>query len=354
MHTKTLDAVRSASCVMAVALACVVAPARAVDTNRGHVQARAWTPILAEASDQVSSSGGALGLSPLAVAAGAHPRDAQLTTQAQASLEFDRPRGGDATYRSFAGAWGQYASASYMKQASTSFVLQGMLRLDALDVLEHLLHLPNTLDLRLQVVSALTGQLVATGFGGTARTGLNLDWQVSGMQHTGSLALTSQYMQSEPLVQASGLFSDAQDWTRRSFSSTDLNAMFGAPPMGSSGGAGVSLHSIDVIDLQARFTAYNDPSLGIPVWYETPLYFAIDTYADLGTGEWTFGATDLRNTLHFDFALLDASGRPLDLPVDLVLSNVPEPASALLLALGLALTGAAARRRTRQEAAPAA
>jgi len=353
MRTLTLYTLRTTSVLAAAVLASALTPALA-DVSRGQVEARAWTPALAEASDQVIRINGALSLQPLAVSAGEHPRDAPLTTQAAASLVFERPYQGNATYRSFAGAFGRYASASYVKQASTSFVLEGSLRLDAADALTLLGQLPDTLDIDLQVSSLLTGQLVATSLGGgTPRTGLNVDWQVSGWQRTGSLRLTGQYMMGEPTVQANGLFSDPNDWTRRSFSPVDLEAMFGTPPAPNASGMGVSLFSLDRVDFSAHFTSQRN-TLGNVVSYETPVRFAIDTYADLGTGEWAFGATDLRNTLHFDFALLDASGQPLDLPVDLVLSNVPEPASAWLLALGLALTGAAARQRNRPAAAPAA
>ena len=84
-----------------------------------------------------------------------------------------------------------------------------------------------------------------------------------------------------------------------------------------------------------------------PDYYETPVNFSIETWADVGTSEGAVAAADLRNTLHFGFTVLDSEGHATDIPVYFTLAAVPEPATGWM-ALGGLLSLAAWRRAARR------
>lgn len=320
--------------------------------SEGHVEARAWAPRLAAADDFVEEHHEVLNLRPMQAQSGQHPRDRAGSTGALATLSFSRPATGDATYRSFAGAFGEYASAVYDKGARTRFVLEGELWivLYGAPLFSGVLLGP-THDFRFQVVSSLTGQLVATSLGGgVARAGVDMQWDVGGNQRSGSVELRSGYW-SAPTIQAQGLFADASDLNRRQWTGAELATMYGLQHRDSvlfseARGQGASLASVDVLDLQASFHQVGVASNNYG--YAAPVRMVIETWAELGTAEWAFAAADLRNTLHLGFTLLDDNGLPSALPLQFVPSPVPEPQRQALLLLGLVACAAAARRQRGQ------
>lgn len=358
---------------LAVATAfALLAPWRAwadTETSKGTISVNAWDPVASQASDSVQqrTAFDGMTLPPMALSSSGHPFDPPGTSGAVAQLSFDRPPAGEAVYHSFAAGYAfSYTPELYDKSAHTLFTLEGWLRILPPDVARLLGLLPRGgAVVRMETLLSLHGLFVAEAGSGSspadsAEAGVIVHRTLDKRHIDASVTLHASNG-GDPVITSTG-FLDG-DVQPRSFAAAELDTMFDAAmtSFGLQQARGGAMLSVDRFTEDLLFETGSRCGVAIdcPIeYYETPLLFSIETWGEVGQSQSSVAAADLRNTLNFSFTVLDANGRPTDIPVYLVLDGtrpgtVPESGTAALAAAAALALAVARRRRRAQTAMPA-